>query len=433
MKPKITQKKLKDYLQDKKNFNLGNEYGQSLIEKSVNKFGAGRSMLASADNVLIAGNQAHQKLAEAGIENVIEVETDGKTAVVVKRTDIKSGSKQFHEMALADNATAKANITFDEVLIEEVLTEEVMHDWGVGNPKAEEDDYEAPPLDEIKTDIEKGDLLEITNGKLTHRLLCGDATSESDIALLMNGQKADIAICDPPYGVNYDGGTKITAKLKGDHDCSLYEPSSKMVFLFSKDGAAYYLFHAGVKGFKAAAAAAAAAAGYEIRCELIWNKNHAQFGALSAQYKQKHEPFYYCHKKGKAPYWQGAKNEVTVWDFDRSNKNEFHPTQKPVALINRIVGNSSKEGDICIDFFGGSGSTLVACHQTNRNSYNCEIEPKYCQIILDRMVKLDETVKITKNGKPYKRCDIGDSPNGTHKPSSKGRARENVKETAQQA
>lgn len=210
---KVTKKKLKDYLQDKKNFNKGTEFGEGLIEKSVSRFGAGRSMLASSDGVLIAGNKSHQKLAEAGIENVIEVETDGKTAVVVKRTDIKSGTKKFHELALADNATSKANLNFDETLVEEILTEEVMLEWGVGQAKAEEDDYKAPPLEEIKTDIVKGDIFEITDGKLTHRLLCGDSTVKDDVEKLLVGNKPNLMITDPPYNVDYEGNYIQSGKI----------------------------------------------------------------------------------------------------------------------------------------------------------------------------------------------------------------------------
>ena len=196
---------------------------------------------------------------------------------------------------------------------------------------------------------------------------------------------ADCVITDPPYGVSYDGGhanDKRRDKLKGDESDALYEPACLMANEFSKSGSAFYLFHAGVKGFQAAAAAAAA--GYEIRSELIWNKNMAQFGAIGAQYKQKHEPFYYCFKKGKAPYWNGPNNEVTVWDCDRTSKNEYHPTQKPVELIVRALKNSSKEGDAVLDLFGGSGSTLIACEKTNRIGYMMELDEKYVDVIIKR-------------------------------------------------
>ena len=130
---KQKKKKLSDYKQDLTNFNKGNAFGESLIEKSISKLGAGRSLLAASDGTLIAGNKSQQKFSELGFDKVIEVETDGTTVVVVKRTDIKAGSKKFHELALADNISALKNISIDEVLAEEVLTEEVCKEWGLGN------------------------------------------------------------------------------------------------------------------------------------------------------------------------------------------------------------------------------------------------------------------------------------------------------------
>ena len=217
-----------------------------------------------------------------------------------------------------------------------------------------------------------------------HRLLCGDATKPEDVGRLMAGEKADMVFTDPPYGVDYDGGTTVRRKLTGDKDTSLYHPACQQSAQFSKGGAALYLWHAGVKGIAAAAAAAAAAAGYEIRCELVWNKNHAQFGSLSAQYKQKHEPCYYCYKKGNAPQWFGPTNEVTVWDCDRATRNDFHPTQKPVALCERALGNSSKFDDVILDLFGGSGSTLIACAKRTRHCRMMEIDTAYCDVFVTR-------------------------------------------------
>ncbi len=220
-----------------------------------------------------------------------------------------------------------------------------------------------------------------------HRVMCGDSTSAVTVEGLMDGKKADMVFTDPPYGVSYDGGhanDKRRDKLIGDESDSLYAPACVSAFEATKSGAAFYLWHAGVKGFQAAAAAAAAAAGWEIRSELIWNKNLAQFGAIGAQYKQKHEPFYYCFKKGKAPQWNGPNNEVTVWDCARTSKNEFHPTQKPVELATRAMANSSKSEDIVLDLFLGSGSTLIAAEKTGRICYGMELDPKYVDVILKR-------------------------------------------------
>ena len=150
---------------------------------------------------------------------------------------------------------------------------------------------------------------------------------------------------------------------------------------YSEKHLALYLFYA---DGDVAVTAAVTAAGYKVRNNIIWNKNQAQFGALSAQYKQKHEPFLYCHLKNQSPQWFGPKNETTVWDVDRSATNNFHPTQKPIDLIIRAINNSSQKDNLVLDGFLGSGSTLIACEKTNRICYGMEIDEHYCTIILQR-------------------------------------------------
>ena len=150
----------------------------------------------------------------------------------------------------------------------------------------------------------------------------------------------------------------------------------------SQDHAAVYLWFSDSKS--AAVTAAVTAAGYEVRNTLIWNKNLAQFGAIGAQYKSKHEPCLYCFKKGKAPDWFGPNNEVSVWDVKRESKNEFHPTQKPVELPVRAITNSCKDDGVVLDLFGGSGSTMIACEKTNRHCRMLELSPNYCDVIIRR-------------------------------------------------
>ena len=244
-------------------------------------------------------------------------------------------------------------------------------------PNPAEDDI--PPVPEVPI-TQPGDLWILGE----HRLLCGDSTDAASVERLMENRLADCVFTDPPYGVGYDGGTVKREKLAGDEDTDLYAPCCTMAFKFSKPKSALYLWHAGVKGI----AAAAAAAGYQIRCELIWNKNLAQFGSLSAQYKQKHEPCYYCFKRGHSPTWYGPTNEITVWDADRARVNDLHPTQKPVQIVERAIRNSSDEADVVLDLFGGSGSTMVACEQNRRISFTLEISPGYCDVIVKRWENL---------------------------------------------
>lgn len=215
----------------------------------------------------------------------------------------------------------------------------------------------------------------------SHRLLCGDATKAEDVERLMDGEKADMVFTDPPYGVGYNGGAntkKKREKLKGDTNTELYGPCCKQAFIYSTKKSTLYLWHAGIKGI------AAAAAGYEIRCELIWHKLNAHYGAFMAQYMQKHEPCYYCYKRGQTAQWFGPTNEVTVWDVEQPAKNEYHPTQKPTMLPERAMKNSSLVGQIVMDLFLGSGTTIIAAEKLNRKCFGMEIDPVYCDVIVNR-------------------------------------------------
>lgn len=237
-----------------------------------------------------------------------------------------------------------------------------------------------------------GDIYEIGN----HRLVCGDSTDIVQLEKLMNGEKADMVFTDPPYGVDYEGGMTKRNKLVNDHKATdIYSNVLPLLNSFSDDKAAFYIWHAA--GY-ADMASKLMDSGFQIRSQIIWNKNMAQFGALSAQYKQKHEPCFYCYKKGNSPNWYGPTNEVTVWDMKRESKNEFHPTQKPVELADRALKNSSQIGNKILDLFGGSGSTLIACEKTNRKCFMMELDPHYCDVIVTRWCKYTGQTKIKRNG-----------------------------------
>jgi DNA modification methylase len=236
--------------------------------------------------------------------------------------------------------------------------------------------------------VNPGDLFAIGD----HRLLCGDSTDTGDVARLMGGERAKLVYTDPPYGVGYDGGTKVREKLTGDQDAGIYALFLPLLRDYTDERAPLYLWYA--DPVSVPVLAAFVSCGFECRAVIVWNKNLAQFGALSAQYKQKHEPCWYAHHKGIAPYWYGPTNEVTVWDEDRSASNEYHSTQKPPALAERAMRNSSVEGDIVLDCFLGGGSTMVAAEQTGRRCYGIEIEPKYCAVILERMSGMGLTPRL---------------------------------------
>lgn len=257
--------------------------------------------------------------------------------------------------------------------------------------KAEDDGFEIP--EEIETDIKVGDVFRIG----PHILVCGDSTIESTYHMLMSGSLADLVVTDPPYNVNYEGGTKDALTIMNDSmsDQEFYS------FLFNfysslnpfvKEGAAWYVWHADSEG--ANFRLAMKNAGIEVKQCLIWVKNSMVMGRQDYQWK--HEPCLYGWKPGAAHNWYSDRKQTTILEFDKPIRNAEHPTMKPVELISYQVKNSSKVGDIVVDAFGGSGTTMVVCHQMKRNARLIEFDPKYCQVIIDRMLKLDSSLEVEK-------------------------------------
>jgi len=243
-----------------------------------------------------------------------------------------------------------------------------------------EDDHIPEATESI---CKKGDLWKLGN----HRLFCGDATVITDVEKLMGGEKADMVFTDPPYGVDYHGGTindKQRNGIKGDATDSkeLYRDALSNAVITTKAKAAFYIWFA--SSHIVTTAMALRDAGLRHKALIIWHKTNAGFGSLNHHYKQKHEPCFYMSKQGEAELWCGPSNEVTVWDIARDGRNEYHLTQKPVALPERAIGNSSHLNDIVLDLFGGSGSTLIACEKLCRRCFMMEIDEHYCDVIIKR-------------------------------------------------
>jgi len=225
--------------------------------------------------------------------------------------------------------------------------------------------------------------------KSKHRLLCGDSTSEADVERLMDGEKADMCFTDPPYGVNYEGGTfGKRKKLKNDHSTEIYTRAIPIIAA-NVDGACYTWFTVE----KSLAFLEAVEAIGQIHSCIIWHKTNATYAALNAQYKQRHEPLLYWKPKGCTLRWCGKSTESTMWEMPRDSQNTFHPTQKPVALAVRAISNHTAK--TVLDLFLGSGSTLIACEQLNRKCYGMEIDPLYCDVVVKRWENLTGGKAVT--------------------------------------
>lgn len=274
-----------------------------------------------------------------------------------------------------------------------------------GEPAAKEDDFDASAaLAEIDTPITKpGDIWQLGR----HRLICGDSTASDVVAALMNGQQADLVLTDPPYNVDYEGGTGLKIqndKMKDEQFLSFLTAAFTRMQEHSKAGAAAYIFHADSEGYNFRSAFKAA--GYTLRQCLIWVKNQLVMGRQDYQWK--HEPILYGWKDGASHAWYADRKQTTLVEFDRPQKNPDHPTMKPVGLCGYFIQNSSKEGDIVLDLFGGSGSTLVACDQMNRVCYTTELDPKYCDVIVKRFSQIghDANVFLERAGERIPYTDV---------------------------
>lgn len=372
---------------DPKNARRHPERNLEAIRASLREFGQQEPILALADGTVVAGNG-----------RLVAAVNLGWTHVAVVRTTLEGARAAM--FAITANRTAELAEWDDGILassLEEIRIDESVDPLLFGFDEREIAALDPQPVEIVEDEVSEPPTEPVTKpGDMwllgDHRVLCGDSTKGEDVARVMGGMKAQMVFTDPPYGVGYDGGTTVREKLAGDEGTHLYVPACKMAAVYSDEASPLYLWHAGVKGI--AAAAAAAAAGYTIRCELVWNKNQAQFGALSAQYKQKHEPCYYCFKRGAPPRWYGPTNEVTVWDCNRASANEFHPTQKPVALAARAIGNSTAKSDFVLDLFLGGGTTLIAAEQLGRKCFGIEIEPRYVDVVCNRWAKLTGQVPV---------------------------------------
>jgi len=353
-----------------------------------------RPIVVNKNMIVLGGNMRLKACKEAGVKEVPIIVADGLT------------EEQEKEFLIKDNTSGGE---WDWDALNEEWNIEQLEDWGLDIPnfetdevlEVEEDDFSVPQGG-IETDIVLGDLFEIGE----HRLLCGDSTCSDTVAKLMNVEKADMVFTDPPYGVSYTGGHNKKQRKGIESDefqnedlSNLFQDSINNACIFSKDTSPFYIWYAGGKSKETYLGLSKTP--IEVRAVICWYKVKSGSGAFMSQYIPNYEPCIYGHKQGKSINWYGPTDEKTVWEFPKDNKNEFHLTQKPILVVERALKNSSKSNDLIYDCFLGGGSTMVASHQLKRKCYGMELDPKYCQVIINRMLTLDSTLKIKRNGEDY--------------------------------
>lgn len=381
---KIVYKNVGDLIPYGKNPRL-NDSAVDAVANSIKEFGFKVPIVIDNNNVIIAGHTRLKASVKLGIETVPCIVAD----------DLND--EQIKAFRLADNKTGELADWDFEMLTSELdeidelnmelfgfdviddaldnLTEQDMDD------EFDEDECDVEPI------VKRGEVWKLGN----HRLMCGDSVSDKDIIRLMDGDKADLLITDPPYNVNYgstrdvvDGLTIINDNL----DDSQFRQFIANAFLKANnvmnDGASFYIWHAGTESYNFHGACRDV--GWKVRQVLIWVKNSLALGRQDYQWK--HEPCIYGWKDGCSHNWYNDRKQTTVLEFDKPLRNGIHPTMKPVELFAYQIGNSSKKNDIVLDLFGGSGTTIVACEKLNRNARVMELDEHYCDVIIARWEQL---------------------------------------------
>jgi DNA modification methylase len=352
-----------------------------------------RPMVINEDNIVLGGNMRLKALKELGYTELPE-------GWVKKANELTE--EEQRRFIIADNVGFGDHDW--EMLANEWDVQE-LSDWGLEIPdfaqdvelEAEEDDYEVPEV--VHTDIVLGDLFEIGE----HRLLCGDSTDSDQVAKLMNGVKADMVLTDPPYNVNYGSNNNPALKqgdrtIKNDHmDGDSFKNFIQAVVSNIKlfcDGVVYCF---GAQGVDGRIMFTVLDQNLHNSGTIIWLKDRLVLGR--SKYHNKYEPCWFGWNKS-GDTFTDDRSLTNVFECKRPTKSDLHPTMKPIELLEMPLNHNPKAKSI-LDLFLGSGSTMVASHQLKRKCYGMELDPKYCQVIIERMLKLDPSLEIKRNGVKY--------------------------------
>lgn len=328
--------------------------------------------------VIIAGHTRYKAAKKLGYKEVPIVVADKLT------------KEQVNAYRLADNKVGEL-ADWDDKLLDQELNDILdidMSEFGfdlddeLDEEDAIDDDYEEAVPVEPKS--KPGQIYQLGR----HRLMCGDSTKPEDVEKLMNDQMADLLITDPPYNVAYEGkqDSKMTIKNDSQDENEFYKfllaafSNAKAVM---KAGASFYVWYASSEAINFNKSLKDAE--LTVRQELIWAKNQMVIGRQDYQWQ--HVPCLYGWAEGGSHSWYSDRKQTTILKFDKPQRSDLHPTMKPIPLFDYQIKNSSKSGDIVLDLFGGSGTTLMACEQNGRNAYLMEFDPRYVDVIIDRWEK----------------------------------------------
>ena len=381
------------------------------LKRSIEQFGYVEPVIWNkTTGRVVGGHQRLKVLMDMGMTEVdcvvVEMDADKEKALNIALNKI-SGDWDKDKLALliADLQGADFDVSltgFEPAEIDD-LFKDTLKD-GV-----KDDDFDVGAELEKPTFSKAGDIW--TLGR--HRLICGDSTKAETYAALMGSTKANLVITDPPYNVNYEGSA---GKIKNDNmaDDAFYNfllaAYTQMHFAMADD-ASIYVFHADTEGLNFRKAFADA--GFYLSGCCIWKKQSLVLGR--SPYQWQHEPCLYGWKKNGKHQWYTGRKETTIWEFDKPKKNGDHPTMKPIPLLAYPIMNSTMSNAVVLDPFGGSGSTLIACEQTDRICYTVELDEKFCDVIVKRYIEQvggSDGVTVQRDGLTYKFTEVCDESGG---------------------
>ncbi len=383
---------------DPRNARRHTERNVGLIVDALREVGAARSIVVDETGTVLAGNATVTAAGNAGIDRVRIVEADGQELIAVRRSGLTPEQKR--RLALLDNRTAEL-AEWDTDILASLAEDTDLSGLWAPDELSELLAGESPPVQllgdpedvpELSADpvTQSGDLWVLGS----HRLLCGDATIREDVLRLMAGERTACLWTDPPYGVGYVGGTKDALTIANDDAAGLeglLRASLGHVSDVLVPGAAFYIAHP-AGPLSLIFLQVVTELGWKLRQTLVWVKDRLVLG--HSDYHYRHEPILYGvlpggGRRGRgAAGWYGDDAQTSVFEIARPSASPDHPTSKPVALVAAMLGNSTKRGDMVLDPFGGSGSTLVACEQLGRQARLLELDPRYCDVVVKRWEEL---------------------------------------------
>lgn len=375
------------------------------LKRSIEQFGYVEPVIWNkTTGRVVGGHQRLKVLLDMGITEVecvvVEMDEEKEKALNIALNKI-SGEWDKDKLALLisdlQGTDFDVSLTGFEPAEIDALFKDTLKD-GV-----KEDDFDVDAELQKPTVTRLGDVW--TLGR--HRLVCGDSTKDETFDLLMAGKKANLVVTDPPYNVNYEGSA---GKIKNDNmaDEAFYNfllAAFKNTEAVMADDASIYVFHADTEGLNFRRAFADA--GFYLSGTCIWKKQSLVLGR--SPYQWQHEPVLFGWKKKGKHQWYTGRKESTIWEFDKPKKNGDHPTMKPIPLLAYPIMNSSMSNTLVLDPFGGSGSTLIACEQTDRSCFTIELDEKFCDVIVKRYIEQvgsDAEVSVQRDGLTYTYAEI---------------------------